>query len=153
MLGRHYDPRAFYVRNGCPLVPARAGKKLTAAHHTFAWHGPVRRPNHNRSHAGPALRSARLLRPQRVPSGPGESWQKTYSGPAYRREAQGKLMNIRLANALFLDEWMHERAFDPVTACSWSTSACKARKPDTTSPSTASIARTPIASAPAGGPM
>jgi hypothetical protein len=22
-------------------------------------------------------------------------------------------MNIRLANALFLDEWMHERAFDP----------------------------------------
>jgi hypothetical protein len=104
MLGRHYDPRAFYVRNA-------------------------------------------------VPSGPGESWQKTYSGPAYRREAQGKLMNIRLANALFLDEWMHERAFDPVTACSWSTSACKARKPDTTSPSTASIARTPIASAPAGVPM
>ena len=32
---------------------------------------------------------------------------------SYRREAQGKLMNIRLANALFLDEWMHERAFDP----------------------------------------
>jgi hypothetical protein len=64
MLGRHYDPRAFYVRNAAP-------------------------------------------------SGPGESWQKTYSGPAYRREAQGKLMNIRLANALFLDEWMHERAFDP----------------------------------------
>jgi hypothetical protein len=64
MLGKHYDPRAFYVRNTAP-------------------------------------------------SGPGEAWQKTYSGPAYRREAQGKLMNIRLANALFLDEWMHERAFDP----------------------------------------
>ena len=59
MLGKHYDPRAFYVRYA-----------------------------------------------------PGESWQKTYSGPAYRREAQGKLMNIRLANALFLDEWMHERAFN-----------------------------------------
>jgi hypothetical protein len=60
MLGKHYDPRAFYVRNA-----------------------------------------------------PGESWQKTYTGLAYRHEAQGKLMNIRLANALFLDEWMHERAFDP----------------------------------------
>jgi hypothetical protein len=60
MLGKHYDPRAFYIRNT-----------------------------------------------------PGENWQKTYSGPAYRREAQGKLMNIRLANALFLDEWMRERPFDP----------------------------------------
>jgi hypothetical protein len=48
-----------------------------------------------------------------VRNAPGESWQKTYSGPAYRHEAQGKLMNIRLANALFLDEWMHERPFDP----------------------------------------
>ena len=63
MLGRHYDPRAFYTRNG--------------------------------------------------PSPGGESWQKTYSGPAYRREAQGKLMNIRLANALFLDEWMKERPSKP----------------------------------------
>jgi len=60
MLGRHYDARAFYVREA-----------------------------------------------------PGENWQKTYSGPGYRREAQGKLMNLRLANALFLDEWMHERSFDP----------------------------------------
>ncbi len=60
MLGRHYDPRAFYVRNA-----------------------------------------------------PGESWQKTYSGPAFRHEAQGKLMNLRLANALFLDEWLKERPFDP----------------------------------------
>ena len=60
MLGRHYDQRAFYVRNA-----------------------------------------------------PGEAWQKTYSGPAYRHDAQGKLMNIRLANALFLDEWMKERPFDP----------------------------------------
>jgi hypothetical protein len=60
MLGRHYDPRAFYVR-----------------------------------------------------SAPTDSWQKTYSGPAYKHEAQGKLMNIRLANALFLDEWMKERPFNP----------------------------------------
>ena len=45
--------------------------------------------------------------------GPGGNWQKTYSAPVYRHEAQGKLMNVRLANALFLDEWMHERTFDP----------------------------------------
>jgi hypothetical protein len=60
MLGRHYDQRAFYVRNA-----------------------------------------------------PGEIWQKTYSGAAYRREALGKLMNIHLAQALFHDEWMREQPFDP----------------------------------------
>jgi len=48
-----------------------------------------------------------------VRDAPGDTWQKTYSGAAYRHEAQGKLMNLRLANALFLDEWMHERTFDP----------------------------------------
>ncbi|MGD0363943.1 MAG: hypothetical protein ABSC93_23925 [Bryobacteraceae bacterium] len=48
-----------------------------------------------------------------VRSGTSDNWQKTYSNPAYKHEAQGKLMNIRLANALFLDEWMHERPFDP----------------------------------------
>jgi hypothetical protein len=42
-----------------------------------------------------------------------DNWQKTYSSPIYRHEAQGKLMNVRLANALFLDEWMKERPFDP----------------------------------------
>jgi len=46
-------------------------------------------------------------------AGADRTWQKTYSDSAYRPEAQGKLMNVRLANALFLDEWMHERAFDP----------------------------------------
>ena len=60
MLGRHYEARAFYVREA-----------------------------------------------------PGASWQKTYTGAAYRHEAQGKLMNIRLAQALFHDEWMHEQPFDP----------------------------------------
>ena len=48
-----------------------------------------------------------------VRDAPGDNWQKTYTGAAYRHEAQGKLMNLRLANALFLDEWMHERTFDP----------------------------------------
>jgi hypothetical protein len=32
-----------------------------------------------------------------VRGAPGESWQKTYSGPAYRAEAQGKLMNVRVS--------------------------------------------------------
>ena len=48
-----------------------------------------------------------------VRSAPGETWQKTYSGAAYRHEAQGKLMNIHLAQALFHDEWMREQPFDP----------------------------------------
>ncbi len=45
--------------------------------------------------------------------GPNENWQKTYSSREYRRQAQGKLMNLRLAQALFHDEWMNERPFDP----------------------------------------
>lgn len=40
-------------------------------------------------------------------------WHKTYSGREYRREAQGKLMNLRLAQALFEDEWLKEQPFDP----------------------------------------
>src|SRR5712692_4060397 len=44
---------------------------------------------------------------------PGEAWQKTYSGPECRRQAQGKLMNIRLAQALYQDEWMTGVQFDP----------------------------------------
>jgi hypothetical protein len=48
-----------------------------------------------------------------IRNAPGDPWQKTYSGGVYRREAQGRLMNIRLAQALFHDEWMHEQPFDP----------------------------------------
>lgn len=44
---------------------------------------------------------------------PGDPWKKTYTGPQWKREAEGKLMNIRLAQALFHDEWMNERPFDP----------------------------------------
>jgi len=60
MLGRHYDPHAFYIRGS-----------------------------------------------------PSEEWRKTYTGAGWRHEAQGKLMNLRLAQALFHDEWMHEQPFDP----------------------------------------
>ncbi len=42
-----------------------------------------------------------------------QAWRKTYTGRGYRREAQGKVMNLRLAQALFHDEWLFERPFDP----------------------------------------
>jgi hypothetical protein len=44
--------------------------------------------------------------------GPNETWQKTYSGSEYRRQAQGKLMNLRLAQAIYHDEWMKDTEFD-----------------------------------------
>ena len=40
-------------------------------------------------------------------------WRKTYTGAPWRRDAQGKIMNLRLAQALFHDEWLKERPFDP----------------------------------------
>lgn len=44
---------------------------------------------------------------------PGETWRKTYSGPAYRAEAAGRLMNLRIAQAIVHDEWLVEEKFDP----------------------------------------
>ncbi len=46
-------------------------------------------------------------------SAPDARWVKTYTGPEYRPEAAGKLMNLRLAQALFHDEWLTEQPFDP----------------------------------------
>lgn len=46
------------------------------------------------------------------PAGSGV-WSKTYSGAEYKRQAQGKLMNLRLAQALYHDEWLTEKAFSP----------------------------------------
>lgn len=48
-----------------------------------------------------------------VRDNPRAPWQKTYSGAEYRPEAQGKLMNVRLAQAIFQDEYLKERPFDP----------------------------------------
>lgn len=48
-----------------------------------------------------------------VRSSPRAAWVKTCSGPEYLPEAAGKLMNLRLAQALFHDEWMTEQPFDP----------------------------------------
>lgn len=47
-----------------------------------------------------------------VRSSPRAAWVKTYSGSEYQPEAAGKLMNLRLAQALFHDEWMTEQPFD-----------------------------------------
>jgi hypothetical protein len=44
---------------------------------------------------------------------PGEAWQKTYSGAEYRPQAKGKLMNLRLVQALYHDEWLTQKPFDP----------------------------------------
>lgn len=42
-----------------------------------------------------------------------DPWRKTYTGRQYRPEAAGRLMNLRLAQALFHDEWLTEFPFDP----------------------------------------
>ena len=43
----------------------------------------------------------------------GGPWRKTYSDPQHRPEAAGRLMNLRIAQGLFHDEWMTEVPFDP----------------------------------------
>jgi hypothetical protein len=48
-----------------------------------------------------------------VRPGPDQPWRKTYGEPEYRPEAQGRLMNLRIAQAFFHDEWLTEFPFDP----------------------------------------
>jgi hypothetical protein len=48
-----------------------------------------------------------------VREGPRDSWIPTYAGAKYRSEAAGRLMNIRVAQGLFDDEWLTEVPFDP----------------------------------------
>jgi hypothetical protein len=48
-----------------------------------------------------------------IRSHPGEAWQKTYSSGEYRPQAKGKLMNLRLVQALYHDEWLTAKPFDP----------------------------------------
>ncbi|MGH9842228.1 MAG: hypothetical protein ACREEM_26045 [Blastocatellia bacterium] len=40
-------------------------------------------------------------------------WRKTYSGARFRPEAAGRMMNLRIAQGLFHDEWLTEFPFDP----------------------------------------
>src|SRR5579863_9205486 len=42
-----------------------------------------------------------------------DAWQKTYSTGEYRAAAKGKLMNLRLVQALYHDEWLTAKPFDP----------------------------------------
>jgi hypothetical protein len=43
----------------------------------------------------------------------GGPWRKTYTGKQYRPEAAGRLMNLRIAQGIFDDEWLTEAPFDP----------------------------------------
>lgn len=43
----------------------------------------------------------------------GGEWTKTYAGAQYQPDAAGRLMNLRVAQALFHDEWLTEAPFDP----------------------------------------
>ncbi len=40
-------------------------------------------------------------------------WTRTYASSNFRDEAIGKLMNLRIAQGLFEDEWLTEASFDP----------------------------------------
>jgi len=48
-----------------------------------------------------------------VRDNPRQPWRKTYTGREFRPEAAGRLMNLRIAQALFDDEWLTEFPFDP----------------------------------------
>jgi hypothetical protein len=41
-------------------------------------------------------------------------WRKTYTGTTFRPEAAGRLMNLRITQALFQDEYLTEVQFDPM---------------------------------------
>ncbi|HET8548121.1 MAG TPA: hypothetical protein VFL57_08965 [Bryobacteraceae bacterium] len=40
-------------------------------------------------------------------------WARTYSGAQFRPEAAGRMMNLRIAQGIFHDEWLTEAPFDP----------------------------------------
>lgn len=48
-----------------------------------------------------------------VRSGFGASWKQTYDGGRYRRKVRGSVAMVRVTQALFADEWLRERRFDP----------------------------------------
>ncbi len=58
---------------------------------------------------GPSYKSDRFY----VRGSAGPTWQLTYSGSPYRRQARGKLMLLRLAQSLFDDQSLAEHPFDP----------------------------------------
>jgi hypothetical protein len=40
-------------------------------------------------------------------------WTRTYTGSGFRPEAAGRMMNLRIAQAIWHDEWLTETPFDP----------------------------------------
>ena len=46
-------------------------------------------------------------------TGPGADWDFTYSASRYRGKVRGSLALLRVSQALFDDEWLDERTFDP----------------------------------------
>lgn len=46
-------------------------------------------------------------------AGPSTAWTLTYDGSRYRRRVRGSLALIRVTQAIFDDEWLRERPFDP----------------------------------------
>ena len=41
------------------------------------------------------------------------AWGQTYDGSRFRRRVRGSLAMVRVTQALFDDEWLRERHFDP----------------------------------------
>jgi len=70
----------------CPAVEIATGKMLGKGYNTRLFY----------------LREGRL-----------GHWKTTYRGSQYRREAAGRLMNLRIAQALFDDQWLTEIPFNP----------------------------------------
>lgn len=46
-------------------------------------------------------------------TGPGSTWTRTYDSGRFRGKVRGSLALLRLTQALFDDEWLQERQFDP----------------------------------------
>ena len=46
-------------------------------------------------------------------NGPSAPWGLTYDGGRFRRRVRGSLAMVRVTQALFDDEWLNERSFDP----------------------------------------
>lgn len=46
-------------------------------------------------------------------AGPSTDWNLTYDGSRYRRRVRGSLALVRVTQAIFDDEWLRERPFDP----------------------------------------
>ena len=58
---------------------------------------------------GPRFRQDRFY----VRGGPTSTWGFTYGGGSFKRNVRGSLALVRVPHAIFDDEWLREREFDP----------------------------------------